>query len=165
MLIFDASALILLARIDLLNLFLSSFGDTVVIPEHVASEVTIPGKEEAEVINRYIEAHTISVMKVRNAALVKKLANDFSIDAGEAEALTLAVENKAGIVATDDRNAIRACKILKLDFVTAVSFLVRAVEKGVLSKDEGISKLKRLHSIGRYGKTIIDEAMRQIQGG
>jgi len=77
----------------------------------------------------------------------------------------LAGEKKAGIVATDDRNAIRACKLLKLEFVTAVSFLIRAVEKGVLSKDEGIVKLKRLHSIGRYSKQILEDAAQQIQGG
>ena len=104
-------------------------------------------------------------MKVKNVALVKRFMDDFSIDAGEAEALTLAGEKKAGIVATDDRNAIRACKLLKLEFVTAVSFLIRAVEKGVLSKDEGIVKLKQLQSIGRYSKQILDDAAQQIQGG
>ena len=104
-------------------------------------------------------------MKVKNVALVKRFMDDFSIDAGEAVALTLAGEKKAGIVATDDRNAIRACKLLKLEFVTAVSFLIRAVEKGVLSKDEGIVKLRQLQSIGRYSKQILDDAAQQIQGG
>ena len=104
-------------------------------------------------------------MKVKNVALVKRFMDDFSIDAGAAEALTLAGEKKAGIVTTDDRNAIRACKLLKLEFVTAVSFLIRAVEKGVLSKDEGIVKLRQLQSIGRYSKQILDDAAQQIQGG
>jgi len=104
-------------------------------------------------------------MKVKNVALVKRLMGDFSIDAGEAEALTLAGEKKAGIAATDERNAIRACKLLKLEYVTAVSFLIRAVEKGVLSKDEGIINLKKLQSIGRYGTQILDDAAQQIQGG
>jgi len=126
MLIFDLSTLCLLARIDVLDLFLSSFRGTVIISETVASEAAKPGKEGAELIIRCIEEKKISVMKVRSAALVKKLMNDFSIDVGEAEALTLAGEKSAGIVATDDRNAIRACKLLKFDFVTAVSFLVLA---------------------------------------
>jgi predicted nucleic acid-binding protein len=165
MIIFDASTLILLTRIDVLDLFLSSFEGTVIIPEKVRLEVTRSDKEDAESINRHIGDKKISVVKVKNVALVKRFMDDFSIDAGEAEALTLAGEKKAGIVATDDRNAIRACKLLKLEFVTAVSFLIRAVEKGVLSKDEGIVKLKQLQSIGRYSKQILDDAAQQIQGG
>ncbi len=107
----------------------------------------------------------IDVVKVKNVALVKRLMEDFSIDVGEAEAITLASEKKAGIVATDDRNAIRACKLLKLEFVTAVSFLMRAVEKGMISRDEGIIKLEKLQSIGRYSKQILDDAAQQIRGG
>jgi len=128
-------------------------------------EVTRSDKEDAESSNRYTEHKKIGVMKVKNVALVKRLMGDFSIDAGEAEALTLAGEKKAGIAATDERNAIRACKLLKLEYVTAVSFLIRAVEKGVLSKDEGIINLKKLQSIGRYGTQILDDAAQQIQGG
>lgn len=165
MLIFDASTLILLARIDLLGLFLSDFKGTVIIPEKVKAEVIRLDKEEAESVNRYIEDKKIGVVKVKNAALVKKLMDDFSIDVGEAEALTLAGEKKAGIVATDDRNAIRACKLLKLEFITAVSFLIRAVDKGIVSKEEGLIKLKKLQSIGRYSKQILDDAAQQIQGG
>lgn len=45
--------------------------------------------------------------------LVRKLMDDFSIDVGEAEALTLALNKKDAMIATDDRNAIRASKLLK----------------------------------------------------
>jgi predicted nucleic acid-binding protein len=165
MIVFDASTLILLARIDVLDLFLSSLGDKVVIPEHVGLEVTAAGKEESQTIRRHIEDKTITVSRVKNAAQVKKLMEDFNIDSGEAEALTLALEKKAKVVATDDRNAIRTCKILKLDFITAIAVLVRAVEKGALAKDEGIIKLRKLQTIGRYSKAIIEDAARQIQGG
>ncbi len=163
--IFDASTLILLARIGLLDLFLASFEGTIIIPEKVRSEVIRLDKEDAESINRCIENKKIDIVKVKSAALVKKLMEDFSIDVGEAEAITLASEEKAGVVATDDRNAIRACKLLKLEFVTAVSFLVRAVEKGMISRDEGIIKLDKLQSIGRYSRQIVDDAARQIRGG
>jgi predicted nucleic acid-binding protein len=165
MLIFDSSTLILLARVDVLDLFLSSFGGEVVIPEKVRLEVIRQDKVEVESISRYIADNKILVMKVNNVALVKKLMVDFSIDGGEAEMLTLAGEQNAGIVATDDRNAIRACKTLKIEFVTAMAFLIRAVEKGLLSKDEGMRKLRMLQSIGRYSKQILDDAALQIHGG
>ena len=149
----------------MLDLFFVSYRGDVYIPEKVVSEVTISNKDEAKSIKRYIENKKINIVKVKNATLVRKLMDDFNIDVGEAEVLVLADEKKVGIVATDDRNAIRACKILKLDFVTAISFLIRAVEKGLLPKDEGVIKLQKLQSIGRYSKHILDDAARQIQGG
>jgi predicted nucleic acid-binding protein len=105
------------------------------------------------------------VAKIKNTALAQKFSEDFNIDAGEAEALVLAIEKKAPIVATDDRNAIRACKILKLDFITAVAVPIRVVEKGLIEKDEGLVKLQKLQSVGRYSKAIIKDAEQQIQGG
>lgn len=165
MIIFDSSTLILLARADILDLFLDSFDDSIVIPEMVRLELTTAGKEDTRSILRHIEGKRISVVRVKNTALVKKLMDDLSIDVGEAEALVLAIERKAGILATDDRNAIRACKILKLEFITAISVLIRAVEKGLLDREEGLAKLSRLQSIGRYGKAIIDDAARKIEGG
>jgi len=54
MIMFDASTLILLTRIDVLDLFLSSFEGTVIIPEKVRLEVTRSDKEDAESINRHI---------------------------------------------------------------------------------------------------------------
>jgi len=165
MIVFDASTLILLAKIDILDLFVSHSKARVLIPGKVRSEVAEGERDETPFIIRLIEEGKISVVKIKNAALAKKFVDDFNIDAGEAEALALAIETKAELVATDDRNAIRACKVLKLDFITAVAVLVRAVEKGLIDKDAGRVKLQRLQAVGRYSKTIIEDAARQIQGG
>jgi predicted nucleic acid-binding protein len=89
---------------------------------------------------------------------------DFNIDEGEAEMLTLAIEEKASLVATDDKNAIKACKILKLDFTTAIAILIRACEKGLIRVDEALKKLHKLQSFARYEKTIIETATNQIEG-
>jgi predicted nucleic acid-binding protein len=62
---------------------------------------------------------------------------------GEAEALVLALEKEAVVVATDDRNAIRACKVLRINFVTSLGILVRAVEK-----DSCIARTERGFSRG-----------------
>jgi len=165
MIVFCSSTLILLARIDLLELLISNFRGRVIIPEKVRAETITEDKKDIQTIIRHLEEKKISVIKVKNSGLVKTLSEDFSIDAGEAEALALALEQKSGVVATDDRNAIRACKMLKLDFITAVTVLVRAVEKGLIEKDEGMVKLQKLQSIGRYSKSIIEDAARLIRGG
>lgn len=165
MVVFDASTLILLARIGLLDEFAANVQGGVAIPGELRTEVLCGEREEMQTLLSSIKEQRIEVVKVKDGALTRKLMADFSIDAGEAEALSLALEGNNAIVATDDRNAIRACKALKLEFITAIAVLVRSVEKGVIDKEEGLIKLQKLQSIGRYGKTIIENARKLIQGG
>lgn len=68
------------------------------------------------------------------------------------------------MVAADDRNAIRACRLLKIEFITAIAILIRAAEKE-LNKGEAVLKLEKLETIGRYKKAIIADARKNIKGG
>lgn len=163
MVVFDSSTLILLAKTDLLELFVLNFRGKVLIPPKVRTESCTETREETPLIVKLIKDKKIEVLEAKNSRQIKKLMDDFNIDAGEAEALTLAIQEGAGIVATDDRNAIRACKILKLDFVTAIAVLIRAAEKNLIDKDEAGVKLQKLESIGRYNRTIIDDATKKIK--
>ena len=164
MIIFDSSTLILLAKTDLLELFVLDFRGKVFIPPKVKTEACIEKREETPLIVTLIKDKRIEVLEAKNSRQIKKFMDDFNIDAGEAEALTLAIQEGAGIVATDDRNAIRACKILKLDFVSAIAVLIRAFEKNLIDREEAVVKLQKLASIGRYGRTIIEDATKKIKG-
>ena len=165
MVIFDASTLILLAKIDMLRTFISHFHGKVVIPEKVKAEVCTEGQEETPLIVKMIEEKKIRVSRATNSVLTKKLMEDFTIDAGEAEVLTLALQENARLIATDDRNTIRACKMLKIDFTTAIAILIRAFEKKPIDKDEALIKLQKLVAAARYKQTIIEAAKKQIEGG
>lgn len=164
MIVFDPSTLILLAKTDLLELFVLDFRGKVLIPPKVKAEVCIEKREETPLIVKLIKDKRIEVFEAKNSRQIKKFMDDFNIDAGEAEALTLAVQEGTGIVATDDRNAIRACKLLKLDFVSAIAVLIRAFEKNLIDRDEAVVKLQKLESIGRYNRTIIEDAIKKIKG-
>lgn len=165
MIVFDASTLILLAKIDLLDLFISDYGGRVFIPLKVREEVLQKDSFEAPQIAGFLSEGKIEAQAVRDKGLLQKLMDDFNIDIGEAEAIALAMHKKKAVVATDDRNAIRACKFLKIDFITAVSILIRAFEKKLLDKNEAVLKLERLESIGRYKEKIIADARRLMEGG
>jgi len=163
--VFDASTIILLSKIDILELFISNYRGRILISETVSLEICTEGREETPLIVKLIEDKRIKILKVKNSGQIKKLMMDFNIDAGEAETLILAIQEGALMVATDDRNAIRACKILKLDFVTAVAILIRAFEKNLIDTDEALIKLQKLQSVGRYSMAIIEDAIKQIKGG
>ena len=165
MIVFDSSTLILLAKIEMLELFISDYKGRLLIPEMVRAEVCIKGKEETPLITGLIAGNKIEVVKIGHGGAVKKLMEDFNIEAGEAEALFLAIQEGATAIATDDRNAIRASKFLKLEFITAIAVLIRAFEKGLIDRSAAVIKLQKLQSVGRYSKAIIDDAMRQIKEG
>ncbi len=164
MVLFDASTLILLAKIEMLDIFLADIDRKVAIPEKVKEEVLAGSSPDRPMVEKLVQDRRIDVLKTKDRKLVKRLMEDFNIDEGEAEMLTLAIQEKALLVATDDRNAIKACKIMKLDFTTAIAILVRVCEKGLIQADEAFSKLRKLQSFARYNKTIIETARNQIEG-
>ena len=156
MIFFDASTLILLIKIDLLELFISDYKRSLVIPKKVKTEVCVEGREETPYLKNLIQEGQIEVLTAKNPRQRRKLMVDFNIDEGEAEALLLALQKEAELIATDDKNAIRASKLLKIDFVTAIGFLIRAVDKKLIKRDEALFKLEKLRVFGRYSLPIIE---------
>ncbi len=165
MIVLDASTVILLGKINLLETFVLTFPGRVLMSEMVKDEVSIKETEENPLIVKLIKDKKMQVLKAKNWKLIKKLMDDFNIEIGEAETIVLALEEKASIVATDDRNAIRACKILKIDFTTAIAILIRVFEKNLIDKDEALIKLRKLDSVARYRREIVENAQSRIEGG
>jgi predicted nucleic acid-binding protein len=95
----NASPLISLARLRSLDLLRQFYGK-LLIPEAVWQEIVVegagqPGAEEVK------GAEWISVQAVANHSLVVALRQE--LDAGEAEAIVLALEQKAEILLMDER--------------------------------------------------------------
>src|ERR1700730_10954713 len=135
MVVFDASTLILIAKADLLDLFLTSINVPVAIPSEVEKECCGFKKAlDAIIIQKALDESRIKVFALRNRRLVAKLQTDFNMGKGEAEAIALALDGKAQIVAIDDKNGIDACKVLGIAFTTAVGILIRSRENGFTGK-------------------------------
>lgn len=165
MIVFDASTLILIAKIELLDLFLANAKVPVVVPAEVARECCGPKKTlDAAMIQKALDDARVKLMVVRNRRLVFKLETDFGLGQGEAEAIALAVRERAHLVGIDDKNGINACKLLDLRFTTAVGILVRGREKGLLGKAEALQRLTQLARYGRYRKSIIEDARLKLEG-
>src|SRR5437899_2057306 len=82
----------------------------------------------------------------------------------EGETLAFALTQKAALVAIDDRKGIRACKLLKLPFSTAIDIVVRMRQKQILTKQEALRTLEALARHGRYSEEIIKRAMAILEG-
>lgn len=164
MFVFDSSTLILTTKIELLHLFLNDIGMEVAIPKAVEQECCGASKAlDALVIRKALDDGEIKVRKVRNGKLVAKLIADFTMGTGEAEAIALALDEKARIVGIDDKIGINACKLLGLPFTTAIGLLVRGRQKGLIGADDARTKLAALARYGRYRRSILDDALRQLE--
>jgi predicted nucleic acid-binding protein len=159
-LVFDASTLILLAKTTLLQdvTELTEIQITTVVEEECLAKSSF----DAALIKQLIQERRIAVQKEVGDSGVKKLMEDFRIGSGEASAIWLARTNELPL-AVDDGQAIKVCKALGLQFVTAIHILLILVLRGRLSKEIAAEKLKALSHIGRYTKKIIEDAEQRLK--
>src|SRR3989344_4612368 len=110
----DACTFILLHKSDLLNQLTEK--NTILIPTKVYHEICgnkEKGAAEIYLLDKLIEDN-------------KKL---FQLHAGECSAIALAKEKKLGLL-TDDRKAMNACKVLNIEFTTALNIAIASkIEK------------------------------------
>ncbi len=124
----NASPLINLARIGQLDLLRQVYGD-LLIPDAVWREVVIagagqPGADEVR------DAVWIHRYPVQNEHLVAALRQE--LDAGEAEAIVLALEVKAELLLMDERLGRENARHLGLHCTGLIGVLVEARHKGLI---------------------------------
>lgn len=158
MIIFNASTLILLAKIDLLRMVLNKYKG--VIPEIVKKEIEYKEALDTKVIIQQIKEERLIVNKDPDKNKMKKICKDFPLGRGEAAALIFANERES-VLATDDGLAIKVCKIFNIKFITAIHFLIETD----LDKTRANAKLDLLKKYGRYSARIIKDAEKRIMKG
>lgn len=163
MIAIDSSTLILMAKTELLDLFLDNSGLKAFISKTVEKEATEKDSFDARLVERRIKEKKIFVKEVKNQGMVEKIGNDFRLDAGEAETIVLCVENRFRLIGTDDYNAMKACVVLNVPFTSAVEILLKLNQKKILNKEEALARLQQLEYYGRYsGEIIEDVKMRMV---
>jgi predicted nucleic acid-binding protein len=164
MTVLDASTLILIAKIEALDLFLGGSKLEVAIPAEVEKECCAVKKSlDALMIRKAIAESRIRVFAVKHKRTVAKLRADFALGKGESEAIALALAEKATIVGIDDKNEINACKLLGLEFTTAIGILILIRERRLLPLDATLAKLAALATHGRYKQSIMEDARKRLE--
>ena len=164
MIVFDASTLILIAKMEALDTFLGAVGLVVAIPAEVEKESCAVKKSfDALMIQKALDESRIRVIAVKDKRLVSKLQVDFGLGKGEAESIALALAKKARMIGIDDKNGINACKLLGIVFTTAIGILIRMREKELLTVKQALVKLAALGKHGRYKQSILEDARRKLE--
>ncbi len=164
MFLFNSSTLILTAKIELLDLFLSEIGVEVAIPRAVEEECCVGKKTlDAFMIQRAVDESRITVRSVKNRRLVQRLAADFNMGRGESEVIALALQENARLVGVDDKRGMDACKLTGVPFTTAITILLRSRQKRLIDKDGALARLASLARYGRYRSSILEDAKRRLE--
>ncbi|HLB70229.1 MAG: hypothetical protein OIN88_01735 [Candidatus Methanoperedens sp.] len=163
MLILDSSSIILLAKVRLLEKFLT--GKQAVIPLSVYNESVIRGKdkgrEDAYLIEALVKNGKIKVSEP-NKPTCKEVGSLFNLHGGERDVLALAKDMNIKCIICDDKKAINACKILELKFITALNVIIAMCLKGKISKEEAEKQIDMLDELGWYNIRIIKKARQDI---
>ena len=124
----NASPLINLARIGRLDLLPKLYGG-LIVPEAVWQELVVQGEGHpgAESLRA---ADWIETRVVANRPLVRALQQE--LDAGEAEAIALALQEEADLLLMDERLGGEAAHHLGLRYVGLVGVLIEAKRKGLI---------------------------------
>ena len=164
MIVFDSSTLILLAKTELIDAIVDGYKGAIVATATVMAEITAKESIDGLLVQKLVDAGKIKV-KITTGNEAAKLMSDFAMDKGEAETIATALKNPGSLVATDDRNAIKACKLLGLPFATAIGFLLTLQKKKLLGKEQALMLLEKLSRFGRYRFEIVENARNKIIGG
>jgi predicted nucleic acid-binding protein len=135
----DASPIIALAAIGELEIIHRLY-DKVIIPERVYQEISIAGQTKPG--SQAIQTATwIEVRQATNHATIAQLAQH--LDAGEAEAIALAIEIGADRLLIDEHRGRAAATQLGLTVIGLLGALLVAKHQGIISAIKPILDLLR----------------------
>jgi len=149
MIVSNASPLIYLAKIKMLEL-LEAIYDHVQIPLQVKIECVDKGKEtgyvDALLIEKYIKKGFIIVEELPGYLLRKaeNIASEFQIDTGEAQAILLAIHKGKKEILIDEKRARFVAKLEDLSPRGTLYVILKAIKRGLLSKEKAIIKINEL---------------------
>jgi uncharacterized protein len=117
--------LLLIGRLDLLN---AIFGN-VIIPAMVDSEIRALASFDKD-ISSYINASWIAVVPLKERDVFEVLR--FELDAGEAEAIALALEMNCLTLLIDERLGTKVAQSKGLQTIGLLGVLLKAKQKGLI---------------------------------
>ena len=158
--VIDTSTLISLARIAYLEI-IPMVRKNVSIPDAIYEESVVKGEEkgfaDATVIKKFIEKHRIEIVRVQPhfmTVLRRKLGKILSV--GDESVLSLAMQQKAEEIVTDDDGLGRLAMVSGLDVTASPDLLWEGLRKNRLSLEAFEIFIRGLVIENRLGSAVAE---------
>jgi len=160
--VLDSSVIIALSTLGYLHKLKNVFTE-ILIPRAVYDEICVRGLGligEHDLLEA-VEEGIITMKDVKNRLLVNALLDPLAL--GEAETITLTVEEKADYVVIDDRLARARAKSMGLNVIGTLRVLRLMYDAKLIDKSQLLKCLEKLKEAGfRISDQVINKAMRKI---
>ena len=150
----DATALILLAKVTVLEKFVNR--NDVITSKIVYEEVVIgkeKGRKDSILVERLVQEDKLR-LKIPNKTIKNKIEKFFSLKAGELEVVSLAYKTKHTIL-SDDKKCMNVAKALGMYFITSLDVITAMYKKSVITKKKAMDCINEMEEYGWYSKDLI----------
>lgn len=160
--VLNSSVIIALSTLGYLDKLKYVFTE-ILIPRAVHDEVCVRGHGltgERDLLEAVKEG-IITVKDVKTRLLVNALLDPIAL--GEAETITLTVEEKADYIVMDDKLARRRAKSMGLNVVGTLRVLRLMYDARLIDKNQLLKALEKLKETGfRISDQVVNKAVRKI---
>ena len=154
----DASPLIVLSKLELLNLLRPLYPE-LLISTQVRDELVTHGRGRAGAAE-IAAAPWISVRSLQDSAALAPAASAFSLGLGEMSTILLGSELKADVLLMDERKARRVAKVLGLPVVGCAGLLERLYARGDITDLRAI--FQKLASVSYIQLELLNARLRSF---
>ncbi len=150
----DATALILLAKVTILETFVNR--NPVITSKMVYEEVIIgkeKGRKDSIIVERLVEENKLK-LRVPNRSIRNKIKKLFNLKAGELDVISLAYKTK-NMILSDDKKCLNVAKGLGIKFITSLDIIVTLYKKSIITQEKAITCIEELEEYGWYSKDLI----------
>ena len=160
----DSMILIHLAIGGVLKEACLMFGQ-VIIPNTVHKEVVEKGIEakhaDAHIVQKLEKEGYIQVVAIADNALLDELKK-YGLQGGELEAVTLYIQEKADLIASNDDKVRKLRLILNLELISSPEIVFLLAKNEVITKIKAEECLLELKKIGWFSNIVINSIIEEV---
>lgn len=140
--IIDSSSLIILAKINRLDIIIKLYGN-IEITKEIHYETVEKGLSinapDAKIIKQFLDQNKINIIPLKDKykTFSKHLQNIYiQLGSGEAEAITLSLQEKKPSLIMDEKLGRSVCKLHKLKPIGTLRILIEAYKRNLITEEE-----------------------------
>lgn len=158
----DATALILLAKVSVLETFVKRNN---VVTSKIVYEEVIKGKSigrfDSILVEKLVREEKLKI-KVPNISIKNNIQKLFNLKAGELEIVALAYKTTDTIL-SDDKKCLTATKALGIGYINSLDVITILFKKKAITKEKAFKCIEELEEYGWYAKNLIKIYMEAIK--